>query len=158
MTTLTRRLTVALIALLELTSVFCLFMAAPRPASAASLSLSLSQRDSAAYHWALTQAGKWYAWGGTGPSTYDCSGLVYAAYRREGITIPRTTYEMLRSSHLVRVTHPIPGDLAFYGNGSHVEFYTGRHDQTFGAHRTGQRISYITWTAYWHPTEFMRVV
>lgn len=113
-------------------------------------------RDLAAYRWALTQAGKWYQWGATGPSTYDCSGLVYRAYLREGLTVmPRTTYEMLASSHLVRVAHPVPGDLAFYGTG-HVEFYAGGN-RTFGAHSTGEQISYRTWSASWHPTVFYRV-
>ena len=32
-----------------------------------------------------------YIWGGTGPSGYDCSGLVQAAYAQAGISLPRTT-------------------------------------------------------------------
>jgi len=31
------------------------------------------------YEWALTQVGKSYNWGSTGPNAYDCSGLAYAA-------------------------------------------------------------------------------
>src|ERR1700757_4872308 len=48
-----------------------------------------------AYKWARTQAGKPYEWGGTGPNGYDCSGLVYAAYKRLGHYFGRTTYQML---------------------------------------------------------------
>ena len=48
-----------------------------------------------AFAWAKTQAGKPYIYGGTGPKGYDCSGLVYAAYKRVGFTLPRTTEEML---------------------------------------------------------------
>lgn len=127
----------------------------PKPPAA-----TQATRDLAAYRWALTQTGKWYQYGSTGPSTYDCSGLVYAAYRHEGLTLPRTTYTMVGSRHLVRVSHPQRGDLAFYwtpqSGWGHVEFYAGGH-RTFGAHSTGERISYRTWNAYWHPTLFLRV-
>ena len=44
-----------------------------------------------AFDWAKSQAGKPYIYGGTGPNGYDCSGLVYAAYKRAGFTLPRTT-------------------------------------------------------------------
>jgi cell wall-associated NlpC family hydrolase len=117
--------------------------------------MSATQRDAAAYRWALTQKGKWYSWGSTGPSTYDCSGLPYRAYLREGHPIPRTTYGMLSSRELYRVSSPRPGDLAFFGSG-HVEFYAGGHT-TFGAHHTGTQVSYRTWNAYYHPTAFYRV-
>lgn len=40
---------------------------------------------------ALTQRGKPYTWGATGPNTYDCSGLVYWAFNQAGKSIGRTT-------------------------------------------------------------------
>lgn len=138
-----------------LVAIALIFTPHPAHAAATAPALTSSQRDYAAYRWALTQAGKWYRYGGTGPSTYDCSGLAYAAYLREGHPIPRTTYGMLGSSKLYRVSTPRPGDLAFFGYG-HVEFYAGGHT-TFGAHHTGTRISYRTWSAYYHPTAFYRV-
>lgn len=106
--------------------------------------------------WALTQAGKWYAWGGTGPSTYDCSGLVMMAYEHAGVQLPRTTYEMLASSRLHRVYSPQAGDLAFYGSG-HVELYV-RPGVTFGAHESGKPVSYAYYSgSSWRPTAFYRV-
>src|SRR2546430_7358145 len=36
------------------------------------------------------QLGKPYQWGATGPGSYDCSGLVQAAWAAAGVTIPRS--------------------------------------------------------------------
>jgi len=107
-----------------------------------------------AYHWALTQAGHPYVYGGTGPG-YDCSGLVMMAYRHAGIHLPRTTYEMLASRLLVRVRHPAKGDLAFYGSG-HVELFV-KWGYTFGAHDYGSPVSRIRYGWGWVPTAFYRV-
>ena len=57
-----------------------------------------------AYAWAVAQHGKPFEWAGAGPSGYDCSGLVYAAYRHAGIVLPRDTYSMVRSRQLVRIS------------------------------------------------------
>jgi cell wall-associated NlpC family hydrolase len=108
-----------------------------------------------AFYWARSQYGKAYEYGGIGPSGYDCSGLVMEAYRHAGITLPRTTYGMLGSRLLVRVSKPVKGDLAFYGSG-HVELYA-HGDWTFGAHAAGQIIGWIQFGPWWHPTAYYRV-
>jgi peptidoglycan DL-endopeptidase CwlO len=108
-----------------------------------------------AFNWARTQYGKPYEYGGTGPSGYDCSGLVMEAYRHAGIKLPRTTSGMLASRLLVRVRAPVKGDLAFYGSG-HVELYA-HGDFTFGAHAPGQIIGWIQFGPWWHPTAYYRV-
>jgi cell wall-associated NlpC family hydrolase len=125
--------------------------AAARPAQSAT-SLSPAIR---AFDWARSQAGKPYVFGATGPSGFDCSGLVMEAYRHAGIKLPRTTYGMLASPELVRVSHPVKGDLAFYGSG-HVELYA-HGDFTFGAHSTGQAIGWLEFGPWWHPTAYYRV-
>lgn len=93
-----------------------------------------------AIKYAKAQRGDWYKYGGTGPSRWDCSGLVYVAYKKAGITLPRTTYGMLKSSKLQRTSKPKWGDLVFTSSG-HVEFFTSK-GLMFGAHRTGTRVSY----------------
>jgi cell wall-associated NlpC family hydrolase len=110
-----------------------------------------------AYEYALRQRGKGYCWGGTGPSCYDCSGLVYKAYRHVHIRLGRTTYDMLHSGRLIRISRARArrGDLAFYGTG-HVELYDRGH-VTFGAHDYGSPIGYLRFNRYWHPTAFYRV-
>jgi peptidoglycan DL-endopeptidase CwlO len=61
---------------------------------------------------AKAQAGKPYLWGGTGPGSFDCSGLVMKAYAAAGITIPRTSQEQWAVGP--RVASPQPGDLVFF--------------------------------------------
>jgi cell wall-associated NlpC family hydrolase len=115
------------------------------------------QLRSIAFSYALKQRGKWYCWGGTGPSCYDCSGLVFAAYEHAHIRLGRTTYDMLDSGQLIRISHAQarPGDLAFYGTG-HVELFD-RGNSTFGAHDAGSRIGWTRANSYWHPTAYYRV-
>jgi cell wall-associated NlpC family hydrolase len=110
-----------------------------------------------AYDYAVAQAGKWYCWGGSGPSCYDCSGLVYEAYLSVDIDLGRTTYDMLDSGELIRIRadQARRGDLAFFGSG-HVEL-VDHGPITFGAHATGQQIGWITTNIDWHPTAYYRV-
>jgi peptidoglycan DL-endopeptidase CwlO len=139
-------------------------VAAVRPAVAASASLtavkSLSSGHSGTYHawhFALSQSGKPYEWGQTGPGGYDCSGLVFAAYKAAGFSLPRDTYEMLAAvgRALIPVSHPSTGDLAFFGSG-HVELYV-RPGWTYGAQKSGTPVGYHQYNGYYHPTAFFRV-
>ena len=80
-------------------------------------------------------AKKPYVWGDEGPNAFDCSGLVYAAYRSAGLGWPN--WDRLNSSlywgytKRVRLTELVPGDLLFYSyKGTvntihHVSIYAG---------------------------------
>jgi cell wall-associated NlpC family hydrolase len=129
---------------------------AASPALAATSSVRHPRRLRA-YEYALKQRGKGYCWGGTGPSCYDCSGLVVAAYRHVHLWFGRTTYDMLHSGRLIRISRARArrGDLAFYGTG-HVELYDRGH-VTFGAHDFGSPVGYMRFNRYWHPTAYYRV-
>lgn len=109
-----------------------------------------------AFRHALAHKGAPYVWGGIGPYSFDCSGLVYRSYIQAGRILGRTTYDMLaeaaRGLHLHFTAHPRKGMLAFFGSG-HVELFV-RPGVTFGAHHTGTTVGYKTYNAYWHPTEF----
>jgi cell wall-associated NlpC family hydrolase len=130
-------------------------------ARAAQATTSLATREyrlrMSAWRYAVSQHYKPYIWGGTGPAGFDCSGLVYAAYRQAGITLPRTTYEMLGSWRLVRIPKSLArrGDLAFFGSG-HVEVYDWG-PWTFGATTEGTRIGFHRMNAFWHPTMYFMV-
>jgi cell wall-associated NlpC family hydrolase len=125
--------------------------------ASASAALTAARMRLAVWRYALKQRGKPYIYGGTGPAGYDCSGLVYAAYRATGISLPRTTYGMLGSWRLVRISKSQAqrGDLAFFGSG-HVEIYDWGN-WTYGAQETGTRIGFHLMNSYWHPTMYFRV-
>lgn len=67
--------------------------------------------------YALAQIGKPYQWGAEGPGAFDCSGLVYAAYRSVGIILPRTTFGMWPLQPHIPAGHEQPGDLVFFNTG-----------------------------------------
>jgi cell wall-associated NlpC family hydrolase len=126
-------------------------------ATAASAAARAVRLRLTAWRYAMRQHGKPYIWGGTGPAGYDCSGLVYSAYRAAGVTLPRTTYGMLGSWRLVRIPKwkAQRGDLAFFGSG-HVELYDwGKW--TFGAATVGTRIGFHAMNPFWAPTMYFRV-
>lgn len=110
----------------------------------------------AALKWAERQAGRWYCWGGAGPTCYDCSGLVAAAYRHAGIPLPDSTYAMLDDPRLklIPARDRRPGDLAFYGTG-HVELVTA--SGTFGALDTGSLVGWHQPNDWWYPTMYYAV-
>jgi cell wall-associated NlpC family hydrolase len=80
-------------------------------------------------------AGKPYVWGDEGPNTFDCSGLVYAAYKHAGLGWPN--WDRLNSGLYYTYVKQIPlsemqpGDLLFYsykGTVStihHISIYAG---------------------------------
>ncbi|MFF3665214.1 C40 family peptidase [Microtetraspora malaysiensis] len=67
--------------------------------------------------YALAQRGKPYRWGGTGPDAFDCSGIIYMAYRNAGLTIPRTTFGQWPFGLRIEPGSEQPGDLVFFDAG-----------------------------------------
>jgi cell wall-associated NlpC family hydrolase len=86
----------------------------------------------AALAFALSQQGKAYVWGGSGPNGYDCSGLTLRSWQAAGITLPRTAADQYNAGTHVPLADLQPGDLVFYaGNPGdprtiyHVAIYVG---------------------------------
>jgi cell wall-associated NlpC family hydrolase len=84
-----------------------------------------------ALDWALAQVGTPYIWGGeTSGVGFDCSGLVQAAYRAAGVSLPRVAQDQYDAGPLLPAGSPLqPGDLVFFGQGltaiDHVGIYVG---------------------------------
>ena len=55
-----------------------------------------------------------YAYGGNGPSTYDCSGLTVFAMRQAGVTLPRTSFAQFGVGTPVSRSAIQAGDLVFF--------------------------------------------
>lgn len=77
----------------------------------------------AAIRFAEAQVGKRYCWGGTGPSCFDCSGLVQAAWRWAGVKLPRTSDAQGRALAEVPLEDARPGDILWWRG--HVGLYVG---------------------------------
>ena len=88
-----------------------------------------------------------YAWGGESPTGFDCSGLAQYIYAKEGVNIPRTSYDQWNAGISVPQDQLQPGDLVFFkgsdsrvANGQtlpgHVGIYVG-DGQMIDAPNTG---------------------
>ncbi|MEU3733942.1 NlpC/P60 family protein [Streptomyces sp. NPDC033538] len=85
-----------------------------------------NSRAAAAVAYAHQKLGSPYVWGATGPDAFDCSGLIQAAYRAAGVSLPRTTYAQIDTGRRVSRSELRPGDLVFFYPGiSHVGIYIG---------------------------------
>jgi cell wall-associated NlpC family hydrolase len=90
---------------------------------------------------ARRQIGVPYVRGGTSrrQGGFDCSGLVYAAFRSIGRELPRTSYAQMRVGRRVSWRGLRPGDLAFTNGGGHVMLVASR-TTAISAPRRGTRV------------------
>lgn len=105
----------------------------------------VSSRAQSALNFALAQLGKPYIWGGTGPTDYDCSGLMMASWGKAGVSLPRTAAAQYAAGTPVSTSDLQPGDLVFFYPGiTHVGMYIG--DGKFihaSSPRTGIKVSVL---------------
>lgn len=98
-----------------------------------------------------------YAWGGTKPGGFDCSGFVQYVYRKHGVELPRTSKEMFaEAGDFVPKAELEPGDLVFfagkgsYGTTSHVGIYVGNNRFISATNSYGVKVSNLK-SSYWGP-------
>jgi cell wall-associated NlpC family hydrolase len=96
----------------------------------------------------------------TGPTSFDCSGLMWRVFREAGLstkvasTSARSIYLSYRARGLASRRDPRVGDLIVWGNGSHVGVYIGGGNaisalvRGVGVHRV--RAVLTPFTAYLH--------
>lgn len=68
--------------------------------------------------YAKSALGDPYVWGGVGPNSFDCSGLLFWAFRQAGIDIPRTSQEQWKFGPRVPNGQEQPGDFVFFHMGA----------------------------------------
>ncbi|MDT0434003.1 MULTISPECIES: C40 family peptidase [Streptomyces] len=74
------------------------------------------------------QVGDAYVSGGTGPNSWDCSGLVQAAFKQVGINLPRVSQDQSTAGTQVSLSNLQPGDILYWGSAGsayHVGVYVG---------------------------------
>jgi peptidoglycan DL-endopeptidase CwlO len=98
---------------------------------------------------AYAQLGKPYVYGATGPSSYDCSGLVQAAWAAAGVAIPRTTFEDWDDLPHIPVSEMVPGDLIIYDGEGHVAIYVG-DGYIIDAPHTGADVERVPYDESWY--------
>ena len=86
---------------------------------------------------ALSRIGSPYSWGGSGPSAFDCSGLVMWSFQQAGISLPHSSQALAQGGQPVSLDQMQPGDLVtYYSDASHVAIYLGDgmmvHASTYG--------------------------
>ena len=88
---------------------------------------SIPGRAGVIVRYAYQQLGKPYVFAAAGPGSFDCSGLVLAAYKKVGVNLYHTvTAQWHTATHITR-SQLAPGDLVFYESSSlhHVAIYIG---------------------------------
>jgi len=114
---------------------------------------STSTQAGKAVAFAYAQLGKPYQWGATGPGSFDCSGLVQAAWAAAGVSIPRTTYSQWAALPHISSSAIQPGDLLYYDGEGHVAIYVGG-GYMIDAPQTGMDIQKIPMNNSWYASNF----
>jgi cell wall-associated NlpC family hydrolase len=87
--------------------------------------IDASGRAKAALAFAMAQIGDPYVYGGTGPNSWDCSGLVMKSWAAAGVSIPRVVGPQIAAGKAVPMSELQPGDIVAYGDMSHDGLYLG---------------------------------
>ena len=78
---------------------------------------------------ALSMVGTPYRYGGADPTTgFDCSGLVYYTFTKNGHDVPRTSQAQFAAARQITLAEAAAGDLLFFRDQeklSHVGIYLG---------------------------------
>lgn len=91
---------------------------------------------------AKAQLGEPYRFGGTGPDSWDCSGLVQYALKKAGVKVGRTTWQQYNQLRKVN-GKPKAGDLVFNSSRGHVLMCIG-NNKFIHAPRTGDVVRVVT--------------
>ncbi|GAC1546160.1 MAG: hypothetical protein NVS3B12_34820 [Acidimicrobiales bacterium] len=91
---------------------------------------------------AQRQLGKPYYYGGSGPDSFDCSGLTAWAWGHAGRSLPHSAADQYYQTTHVSVSQLQPGDLVFWGMPPHhVGIYVG-NGQMINALHSGTNVRY----------------
>ena len=106
---------------------------------------------------ALKYVGIPYKWGGASPSGFDSSGLIWYTFKKNGITLPRVSFDIYKTGKPISKAELLPGDLVFfqgYKKGpSHATIFAG-NGKFVHSPSTGKTVSVsrlLSDRYYWGP-------
>jgi len=89
---------------------------------------------------AMAQQGEPYVFGGAGPNSWDCSGLVMMAWKQVGVNLPHSAHQQYNMIPHVSRENMQPGDIVFfYSDLHHDGIYIG-NGQVVHAPTEGQPV------------------
>ena len=125
--------------------------AAPLDAPVADVSVGASVADLAGQY-----VGTPYAWGGTSPRGFDCTGFVLFVYSQFGVALGHNEASQLAAGPRIGSDSLEPGDIVVFANTyraglSHTGIYLGNGRFVHAANEyTGVTVSNL-WDGYWGP-------
>jgi cell wall-associated NlpC family hydrolase len=124
----------------------------PTPEPPADPPPASGSRVEKAIAYAMAQLGEPYKWGGAGPGSWDCSGLMMRAWGSVGLSLPHSASGQFTQTKRVSVGSIQRGDLVFWSNGSarsiyHMAMYLGG-GKMIHAPRPGRNVEIVPIT-YW---------
>ena len=114
-----------------------------------------------AVRFALDQLGDPYVWAAEGPDSYDCSGLMWAAYRTVDRTLPRVSKDQYYGTRQRPVDRSalLPGDLVFFSSSTswqdiyHVGMYIGGGKMVYApTYNDVVKVGTVRWSSYFAAT------
>jgi cell wall-associated NlpC family hydrolase len=92
-----------------------------------------------------------YAWGGSSPSGFDCSGFVMYVYGQMGVSLPHSSYAQYGAGVAVSQGDLQAGDLVFFDGLGHVGIYIGGGQFIHSPH-TGDVVKISSMTGWYAST------
>jgi cell wall-associated NlpC family hydrolase len=90
------------------------------------------------------QLGKPYVYGGAGPDSFDCSGLVMYSWRAAGVSLSHSAAAQYSETAHIPISALQPGDIVFFGSDLHHDgIYVGG-GQMIEAPHTGANVRYAS--------------
>ncbi|MFB9234985.1 C40 family peptidase [Plantactinospora siamensis] len=130
--------------------------------------MAADPRAAGAVRYALAHLGDPYVWSEEGPHQFDCSGLMWAAYRSVGYTLPRVARDQYYGTRARSVDRSalLPGDLIFFASDNrdwrtvhHVAMYIG-NGKMVHAPNSGDvvKVSTVWWSRFYAATRVFGAV